>query len=152
MSKIIKEQSLTRVLPLLFERLSPLAIRPTKATIDSAGYDLYSPYRCIIPKRDKQFIVTDIKLAIPNGCYGRIAPRSGLAWNHSIHVGAGVIDRDFRGNVSVVLFNLSDKDYEVRRGDRIAQLICEVLAQTELIEAKLDTTERGECGFGATGI
>ena len=92
-------------------------------------------------------------MAIPSGCYGRIAPRSGLAWKHSIDVGAGVVDEDYRGNVCVILFNLSDDDFCVQRGDRIAQLICERIAKTQLIEcSQLDDTDRQDKGFGSTGV
>ncbi|KAK1353395.1 hypothetical protein POM88_052530 [Heracleum sosnowskyi] len=65
----------------------------------------------------------DLRIAVPEGTYARIAPRSGLAWKHSIDVGAGVIDADYRGPVGVILFNYSDVDFEVKAGDRIAQLI-----------------------------
>ena len=70
-------------------------------------------------------VKTDIRIALPVGCYGRIAPRSGLALKHSINVGGGVIDGDYRGNVGIILFNHSDQDFLINRGDRIAQLIPE---------------------------
>jgi dUTP pyrophosphatase len=59
-------------------------------------------------------VSTDLKVAIPPTCYGRVAPRSGLAWKHSIDTGAGVIDSDYRGPLKVILFNFSDVDFEVR--------------------------------------
>lgn len=97
-------------------------------------------------------VKTDIRVAVPLGCYGRVAPRSGLALKNSIDVGAGVIDADYRGNVGVILFNHSDEDFLISRGDRIAQLIPEMIADTELIETKLNSTERQEGGFGSTGV
>lgn len=91
-------------------------------------------------------------IGCPEGTYGRIAPRSGLAWKHSIDVGAGVIDADYRGNVGVILFNFSDKDFEVKKGDRIAQLILEKISYCDIVETSdLDDTSRGEGGFGSTG-
>ena len=54
-----------------------------------------------------------LQIALPDGCYGRIAPRSGLAWNNHIDVGAGVIDQDYRGNIGIILFNFSDEDFQV---------------------------------------
>ena len=79
--------------------------------------------------------------------------RSSLSWKHHIDVGAGVVDRDYRGNVGVVLFNLSKTDYEVLQGDRIAQLIFAPVCQARLHEVQeLSTTERGAGGFGHTGI
>lgn len=81
------------------------------------------------------------------------APRSGLAWKHCIDVGAGVIDADYRGPVGVILFNHSDVDFEVKVGDRIAQLIIEVIMMPDVVEVEdLDSTVRGAGGFGSTGI
>jgi dUTP pyrophosphatase len=82
-----------------------------------------------------------------------IAPRSGLAWKHFIDVGAGVIDEDYRGNVGVILFNHADADFEVKRGDRIAQLVLERISTPEVIEVEsLDDTVRAGGGFGSTGV
>ena len=81
------------------------------------------------------------------------APRSGLAWKHSIDVGAGVIDADYRGPVGVILFNHSDVDFEVKVGDRVAQLIIEKIVTPSVTEVDdLDETVRGEGGFGSTGV
>ena len=81
-----------------------------------------------------------------------IAPRSGLAAKHFIDVGAGVIDEDYRGNVGVVLFNFGKEKFEVKKGDQIAQLICERIFYPETEEVQiLDGTERGSGGFGSTG-
>ncbi|KAF7682634.1 Deoxyuridine 5'-triphosphate nucleotidohydrolase [Astathelohania contejeani] len=119
----------------------------------AAGYDLASAYDVIIPAEGKLLIKTDIQLELPEGCYGRIAPRSSLAFKHHINVAAGVIDRDYRGNVRVLLFNHSKIDYKVKRGDRIAQLICEKILYPNLLEVEqLAPSERGEGGFGSTGI
>ena len=91
-------------------------------------------------------------MAIPEGTYGRVAPRSGLAAKHHLDVGAGVIDADYRGPVGVVMFNLGQTDYPVKKGDRIAQLILEKILMAEIEEVDdLDDTERGEGGFGSTG-
>jgi deoxyuridine 5'-triphosphate nucleotidohydrolase len=80
------------------------------------------------------------------------APRSGLAAKFGIDVGAGVIDADYRGNIGVVLFNFSDSDFTIKKGDRIAQLICEKIEMADLIEEeKLDETVRGSNGFGSSG-
>ena len=81
------------------------------------------------------------------------APRSGLAWKKHIDVGAGVIDADYRGCVGVVLFNHSAEDLEVKRGDRVAQLILERIETPPVEEVtELDDTERGAGGFGSTGV
>lgn len=81
------------------------------------------------------------------------APRSGLAWKNSIDVGAGVIDADYRGPVGVILFNHSDSDFTIKAGDRIAQLILELIITPDVMEVDdLDATARGDGGFGSTGV
>lgn len=106
----------------------------------------------MIAPQDKAIVKTDIQIAVPSGCYGRVAPRSGLAAKHFIDVGAGVIDEDYRGNVGVVLFNFGKESFEVKKGDRVAQLICERIVYPDLEELKvLDDTDRGAGGFGSTG-
>ncbi|XP_039073982.1 deoxyuridine 5'-triphosphate nucleotidohydrolase, mitochondrial isoform X3 [Hyaena hyaena] len=137
---------------LRFVRLSEHATAPTKGSARAAGYDLYSAYDYTVPPMEKALVKTDIQIALPSGCYGRIAPRSGLAAKHFIDVGAGVIDEDYRGNVGVVLFNFGKEKFEVKKGDRIAQLICERIFYPEIEEVQvLDDTERGSGGFGSTG-
>uniref|UniRef100_A0A8C5W670 Deoxyuridine 5'-triphosphate nucleotidohydrolase n=1 Tax=Microcebus murinus TaxID=30608 RepID=A0A8C5W670_MICMU len=137
---------------LRFARLSEHATAPTRGSARAAGYDLYSAYDYTIPSMEKAVVKTDIQIALPSGCYGRVAPRSGLAAKHFIDVGAGVIDEDYRGNVGVVLFNFGKENFEVKKGDRIAQLICERIFYPEIEEVQvLDDTERGSGGFGSTG-
>ncbi|EDL80067.1 deoxyuridine triphosphatase, isoform CRA_b [Rattus norvegicus] len=137
---------------LRFVRLSEHATAPTRGSARAAGYDLYSAYDYTIPSMEKALVKTDIQIAVPSGCYGRVAPRSGLAVKHFIDVGAGVIDEDYRGNVGVVLFNFGKEKFEVKKGDRIAQLICERILYPDLEEVQtLDNTERGSGGFGSTG-
>ncbi|KAM5173192.1 deoxyuridine 5'-triphosphate nucleotidohydrolase, mitochondrial [Mantella aurantiaca] len=137
---------------LRFARLSDNAYTPTRGSSKAAGYDLYSAYDYVIAPHDKAIVKTDIQICVPNGCYGRVAPRSGLAAKHFIDVGAGVIDEDYRGNVGVVLFNFGKESFKVNKGDRVAQLICEQILYPELEEVKtLDETERGAGGFGSTG-
>ena len=118
----------------------------------SAGYDLRSAYDCVVPAMGKAIVKTDIQIRVPEGTYGRIAPRSGLAAKHHIDVGAGVVDEDYTGNVGVVLFNHAPGDFSITKGDRIAQLVCEKIEYPILEECKgLEETERGAGGFGSTG-
>lgn len=107
----------------------------------------------MIPARGKGIVKTDLSIAIPHGTYARIAPRSGLAVKHFIDTGAGVVDEDYRGAVGVVLFNHSDVDFNVKQGDRVAQLILERIVTPEVVEVEsLDQTTRGAGGYGSTGI
>ncbi|AGO11930.1 AaceriAGR249Cp [[Ashbya] aceris (nom. inval.)] len=129
------------------------AIAPTKGSAAAAGYDIYASQDCVIPGRGQGLVATDVSFTVPMGTYGRIAPRSGLAVKHGIQTGAGVVDRDYTGEVKIVLFNHSDKDYSVKRGDRVAQLVLERIvddAEVVLVEA-LEESSRGEGGFGSTG-
>ncbi|XP_033331988.1 deoxyuridine 5'-triphosphate nucleotidohydrolase [Megalopta genalis] len=137
---------------LKFAKLTDKAFAPMRGSKHAAGYDLRSAYEYTVPAKGKELVKTDLQISVPEGTYGRIAPRSGLAWKNHIDVGAGVIDVDYRGNVGVVLFNLSNEDFKISPGDRVAQLICEKITYPELQELQtLDDTERGEGGFGSTG-
>ncbi|ORZ14006.1 dUTPase-like protein [Absidia repens] len=137
---------------LLVKKLSDKGRAPTRGSAQAAGYDLYSAANIVIPAEGKVIVPTDISIAVPEGCYGRVAPRSGLAAKHFIDTGAGVIDADYRGPVGVVLFNFSKVDYQVSEGDRIAQLILERIYTPEVEEVDdLDATDRGSGGYGSTG-
>ncbi|KAF9008776.1 dUTPase-like protein [Cyathus striatus] len=146
------QQPLAPVSNLLIKRLSDRAKLPTRGSPLAAGYDLYSAESKVIPAHGKALVDTQISIAVPAGTYGRVAPRSGLASKFMIDTGAGVIDADYRGVVFVLLFNLSDKDFQVNEGDRIAQLIIERIYTPEILEVQdLDETLRGAGGFGSTG-
>ncbi|VAI26564.1 unnamed protein product [Triticum turgidum subsp. durum] len=141
--------------PLLLKvkRLSANAVLPSRGSALAAGYDLSSAVEAVVPARGKALVATDLSVAVPEGTYARVAPRSGLAWRHSIDVGAGVVDADYRGPVGVVLFNHSDADFAVKPGDRVAQLVVERIATPDVAEVDdLDATVRGEGGFGSTGV
>jgi len=133
-------------------KLSEHATIPTRGSSSAAGYDLYSAVDVTIPARGKGLVKTDIQVKVPHGTYGRVAPRSGLAWKQHIDIGAGVVDEDYRGNVGVVMFNHAENEFVVKKGDRVAQLVCEKIAYPEIeILDTLDETVRGEGGFGSTG-
>ena len=100
---------------LRFVKLTENGHAPTKGTEDAAGFDLYSAYDYEIAPSGKVLALTDIQIAVPQDCYGRVAPRSGLAHKNFIDVGAGVIDRDYRGNVGVILFNFGKQVFKGKR-------------------------------------
>ena len=126
-----------------------------------AGYDLYATHDGVIPSDGSVAIVhTGIIVEIPNGFYGRIAPRSGLAVKNNVAVAAGVIDSNYRGAINVALYLTSpfrgthDGAYRYSKGDRIAQLIIEKCSTPELAVVPLSAlteTPRGTSGFGASG-
>lgn len=135
-----------------FRLLSQYAVIPRKASKNAAGFDLCSAYDYIIPAKGKGLIKTDLVIKLPEGCYGRIAPRSGLAWNHFIDVAGGVIDPDYNGNVCVILYNFGSEPFVVERGQRVAQLICEKFESPEVeVLQEQPSTSRGDRGFGSTG-
>lgn len=104
-----------------------------------------------IPANSRCLVKTGLAFALPENCYGRVAPRSGLALKNGIDIGAGVIDEDYRGEVGAILFNFNSEPFEVKKGDRIAQFICERIIYPDLEEVELTDTERGSGGFGSTG-
>ena len=135
------------------QKLTNNTALPKRSTEGAAGYDLCSSQDCIIPAGGKGLVKTGISISFPTGLYARIAPRSGLALKRFINVGAGVVDADYRGEVGVVLFNHGDHDFEVKMGDKIAQLILERIDTPPVEEVQgLDGIVRGSSGFGSTGM
>ena len=137
---------------MLAYRLSSSAIIPERKSTSAAGYDLYADESIIIPNGTRALVATNIAMAIPEGYYGDIRPRSSLAVG-GIDIGAGVIDSDYRGNIKVLLINNSKSAFTVNPGDRVAQLIVKQIFTDPIIESiePLSTTDRGTGGFGSTG-
>lgn len=134
------------------KKLSYDSIIPTRGSDSAVGYDLYGNMDCLIRSSERGLVSTGITIVLPSGVYGRIAPRSGLAVKHGIQVGAGVIDPDYTGELKVVLFNHGEKDFEIKKGDRIAQLILEKCETPPIEEINIvEETDRGSEGFGSTG-
>jgi len=128
---------------------------PARGSSAAAGYDLSAAEATVVPARGQSMIDTGIIVQMPSDCYGRVAPRSGLAAKHRMDTHAGVVDSDYRGTIRVILMNHSDTDFPVAVGDRIAQLIFERIYTPDvpLISAEeLAATERGAGGFGSTGV
>jgi dUTP pyrophosphatase len=130
---------------------------PISASKFSSGVDLLCAEAAdtVLKPGKVKLISTGIKIMIPEGYEGQIRPRSGLALKHSITVlnTPGTIDSDYRGIVKVILINLSEEEFVIRRGDRIAQLVIQKIffPNFEIVET-LDKTKRGEGGFGHSGI
>ena len=135
------------------KKIHELAIVPKRNNPTDAGADLYSVEQVTIPPQCRALVSTGISVEIPEGFYGRIAPRSGLAVKNGIDVLAGVCDSSYRGEIKVVIIN-TDKDYpfEITYGDKIAQLIIEQHFNFEMIEYdELTDSNRGSNGFGSSG-
>ena len=125
---------------------------PAKGTPSAAGYDLsYVGHPVILAPMQRMALGTNVVMEIPEGYYGRIAPRSGLAFKEGIDVLAGVVDSDYRGEIKVILINLGDKPVSFSEGQKIAQIIIENhnSPKIELVD-ELTETIRAEGGFGST--
>jgi dUTP pyrophosphatase len=130
---------------------------PAYATSESAGMDLRANIDDPITLHplERQLIPTGLRIALPAGYEAQVRPRSGLALKHGITVlnSPGTIDADYRGELKVLLINFSDTDFVIKAGERIAQLVIAAheVAQWEVVQ-ELDCTERGEGGYGHTGV
>jgi dUTP pyrophosphatase len=130
---------------------------PHYQTEHSAGVDLYAAVEreTVIGAGTWKLVPTGIAIAIPEGYEGQVRPRSGLALNHGIGMlnAPGTIDADYRGEISVILFNFSDKPFTIHRGDRVAQLVFARIEKAKLEKVQaLSETARGAGGFGHTGV
>ena len=137
------------------KKLSKNAVIPTNQTGLEAGYDLYSTEDAWLRPHERRLFKTNIAMEIPDGYYGRVAPRSGLAFKHGIDVLAGVIDQTYRGDIGVILYNTNGGDdtnsVQIKEGQAIAQIIIENCAKAKFIEvADLDDTARGDKGYGSS--
>jgi len=135
------------------KRLCNQAILPRRATNGSAGYDLYCIDNLTIPPGELICASTGIAVKLPLGTYGRVASRSGIAVKHNVHVGAGVVDPDYTGEIKVVLCNNGTSTVRFNAFERIAQLILEKYAVARVVEVtEVSSTNRGSGGFGSTGF
>jgi len=152
-----------------YSKLNPEGKEPFRANSSDAGYDLFSTEYATLEPFQRKLISTGINVEIPEGFYGRVAPRSGLACKKGIDVMAGVIDSGYRGEIKVLLINFSFEGYnskpnafeamfgsanrmEIKPGERIAQLIIEKCHTVEWKPMKtLEESQRGEQGFGSSG-
>lgn len=127
---------------------------PTYATEHAAGLDVTAAEELVLQPGQRHAVATGFAIAIPEGFEVQVRPRSGLALKHGITClnTPGTIDSDYRGEVRVILANLGTEPFEVRRGERIAQLVPAPVLQAAFVEVEqLAETERGTGGFGSTG-
>lgn len=130
---------------------------PSKATVHSSGFDLHAAITeamTILPG-ERHLIPAGICLAMPPQLEAQVRPRSGLAWKNGVTVlnSPGTIDADYRGEIKVILINHGKEPFVIQRGDRIAQLVFQEVPQIQMeIVEELPDSERGEGGFGHTGV
>lgn len=138
---------------MLVKRVNEYAQLPTRGSKEAAGLDLYCPFHIKVPADSQKKIPLGIAVEIPKGHMGLLVPRSSMSKTPLRCANSvGIIDEDYRGELSIVYENVSCKDYEIARGDRIAQLIIVPIAVVDVEEAQtLSETERGAGGYGSTG-
>ncbi|KAG6527663.1 hypothetical protein ZIOFF_009789 [Zingiber officinale] len=133
------------------KKLHPAAVIPQRKTMGAAGYDLAIIQTYELHSGERMLLSTGIAVAIPEGHYGRIAARSGIAWKQGVQIGAGVIDQDYRGEVKILVFNLNFDTILLVKGEAVAQLIIEKICVPQVIQVEdLEETSRGVMGFGST--
>lgn len=139
----------------LVKKIYEDALLPEYAKLGDAGADLYAYEEAIVPARGRALIKTGISIELPKNTEAQIRSRSGLALKNGIFVlnSPGTIDEGYRGEIGVILYNSTDKDFVVEKHMRIAQMIIKPVLQCKFIEANaLSNTDRGETGFGSSGV
>jgi len=134
-----------------FKRLTTDAKIPLRATAGAAGFDVFSNGNYVINPSVRCLLDTGIAMQLPPNYWGELKPRSGLAARHGLDVLAGVIDSDYTGEIKVSLINLGEDQVEIKKGDRIAQLIIQQYVSDWMEVSEFDDTARGSGGFGSTG-
>ncbi len=140
---------------LKIQKIHPNALIPKYQTEGSSGFDLHAVEEVMIKSHSVGLVKIGICLSLEAGYELQVRTRSGLALNHQVVVlnSPGTVDNDYRGEIKVILANLSDKDFKVQVGDRIAQGVVQKTYKAEFIECeRLDETSRGSGGFGSTGV
>ena len=134
-----------------FKALSDNAVAPKRGSKGAAGYDLYAAQDTTISKYPTE-VRLDVALSIQSGHYGKIEPRSGLAFKHSVDTMAGIIDEDYTGAVKLLLVCQGDSTHRIKAGDRVAQIIFHEYKEANIIMVnEFAETERGANGFGSSG-
>ncbi len=129
-------------------------LAPRKAHHDDAAYDLRANAPLALPPGQVKLVPTGLFLELPEGFEAQVRPRSGLALKHGISVlnSPGTIDAGYRGEVGIILLNTGAHEFQIQRGDRIAQMVIHKLPEVELVRVEqINETQRGAGGFGSTG-
>ena len=134
--------------------LEPGAIAPTRAHGTDAGLDLYCAEDTCVYANDSAVFDTGVHIQLPENTYGKLESKSGLNVNHGIVSCGGTIDQGYTGSIKVKLYNLTDRGYTFHRGEKICQLIVQpcLYVPVEIATEWSNDTERGDKGFGSTGV
>ena len=137
------------------KKLHPDAIVPTYAHGGDAGMDLFSVEECEILPMSLKLVKTGIAIELPEGTEGQVRSKSGIALKNGVFVlnSPGTVDESFRGEICVILYNLSKAPFKIEKGQKIAQLVINKVCYVKTVETdELSNTVRGEGGFGSTGL
>ena len=135
------------------KKLREDAILPKYAQPGDAGMDVYANETIILQPGERDVVSTGIAMAIPLGYVGLIWDKSGLASKHGLKTMAGVIDSGYRGEIKILMHNLSTQSYTVEKGNKVAQMLIQPIEQRNVLEVtELEDTLRGDAGFGSTGL
>ena len=140
---------------LRFKRVHPDAVLPSYAHPSDAGMDVRSVEDLTLAPGKRALVHTGLVMLLPPQYEAQVRPRSGLALKNGVTVlnSPGTIDSGYRGEVGVILINLGDVDFTVRKGDKVAQLVIAPVTQPDVVEvSEIDETDRGSGGFGSTGV
>ncbi|MFZ4117157.1 MAG: dUTP diphosphatase [Rhodoluna sp.] len=130
-------------------------LMPTMGNLGDAGYDLRSADSATVPARSRTTINTGVAIALPTGYVALVHPRSGLAAKHGITVlnAPGTVDAGYRGEILITLVNHSDVDFDIAKGDRVAQILFQKFESASFVQViELPGSQRGNAGFGSTGV
>lgn len=140
-------------LKIKIKKLTPDTITPTYAHPGDAGMDIFSNEDCIILPGKRYLVSTGWSLELPEGYVSLIWDKSGIASKFGITTMGGVIEHTYRGEYKILLFNTTDNEYVIKKGDKIAQILIQPITTVEIEEVEeLSETARGEGGFGSTGL
>lgn len=135
-----------------FEKTHPDAVLPKKNFASDSGWDLFAVEDTTIPAKNRAVVPVGLKLAyLENGYWLSVESRSGLSFKHGILAHPGVIDQNYRGDLGVLLYNHGNEDYNAKKGDRVAQLVLHYNINLNVDWGVVQSTDRGEKGFGSSG-
>lgn len=141
-----------QTVPVRIKKVRDDAIVPRYGRPGDAGFDFYSREDVILQPQEQHIFETGIAMAIPEGTVGLVWDRSGMAAKNGVKTMAGVLDHTFRGEIGLVLVNVTKKPYEVKKGDRIAQMLIQPIYTAEIsVVDELDSTVRSDGRFGSSG-
>lgn len=135
------------------KKFTPSAVMPAYAHAGDSGMDVAASHDFILPMKSVRKVMTGIGVELPDGYEIQVRPRSGLAARHGVFAVFGTVDAGYRGEIGVTLVNMGDADLAFDAGDRIAQLVIAPVVRAEVVTVdSLSSSERGENGFGSTGV